>query len=117
MSSENELRDALGREMYWAEEATPRSRMDTPEVRDALHDFAILMRADEKAAIPRGEPGLASRGKWRRRLKFGLFRCLRPLFRRYDRLLGDLGELNSVLADRVLALEAEVRELKQQRGE
>jgi len=40
MTSENDLRDALAREMYWAEEATPRSRMDTPEVRDALHDFA-----------------------------------------------------------------------------
>ena len=56
MTSENDTRDALAREMYWAEEATPRSRMDTPEVRDALHDFAMLMRDDEKAMIPRGEP-------------------------------------------------------------
>ena len=53
MTSENDTRDALAREMYWAEEATPRSRMDTPEVRDALHDFAMLMRDDEKALIPR----------------------------------------------------------------
>ncbi len=34
--------------------------MDTGEVRDLLHDFAALMRADEKQAIPRGEPNLAS---------------------------------------------------------
>ena len=35
-------------------------RMSTAEVRDGLHDFAALMRADEKLAIPRGEPNLAS---------------------------------------------------------
>jgi hypothetical protein len=117
MSSENDLRDALAREMYWAEEATPRSRMDTPEVRDALHDFSMLMRDDEKAMIPRGEPNLASRSKWRRRLKFRLFRLFRPISWRYDRLLADHAELTAALADRVAVLEAEVRRLKQERGE
>ena len=58
MTSENDLRDALARELYWAEEATPRSRMDTGEVRDALHDFAASMRDDEKQIVPRGEPNL-----------------------------------------------------------
>jgi len=117
MTSENDAKDALARELYWAEEATPRSRMDTGEVRDALHDFAMLVRDDERQAIPRGEPSLASRSRWRRRLKFGLFRFLRPILRRYDRLLADLGELNAALADRVLVLEAELERLKQERGE
>ena len=117
MTSENDTRDALAREMYWAEEATPRSRMDTPEVRDALHDFAMLMRGDEKTIIPRGEPNLSSRSRWRRRLKLRLFRLFRPISWRYDRLLGDLGELSAALADRVAVLEAEVRRLEQERGE
>jgi len=117
MSSENETRDALAREMYWAEEATPRSRMDTAGVRDALHDFAALMRDDEKQLIPRGEPNLSSRSKWRRRLKFRLFRLFRPISWRYDRLLGDLGELNAALADRVAQLEAEVARLRAKVGE
>lgn len=117
MSSENETRDALAREMYWAEEATPRSKMDTAAVRDALHDFALLMRDDEKQVIPRGEPNLASRRRYRRRLKVRLFRLFRPISWRYDRLLGDLGELNAALADRVAELEAEVARLRAKAGD
>jgi len=117
MSSENETRDALAREMYWAEEATPRSKMDTTGVRDALHDFALLMRDDEKQVIPRGEPNLASRKRWRRRLKVRMFRLFRPISWRYDRLLGDLGELNAALADRVAELEAEVERLRAKVGD
>jgi hypothetical protein len=112
MTSENELRDALAREMYWAEEASPRSRMDTGDVRDALHDFAMLMRDDERQVIPRGEPNLASTSRWRRQVKFRLFRLIRPISWRYDRLLADQAELNAALADRVAVLEAEVQRLK-----
>jgi hypothetical protein len=117
MTSENDRRTALAREMYWAEEATPRSRMDAGEVRDALHDFAVLMRDDERQVVPRGEPNLASRTRWRRRLKLRLFRLFRPISWRYDRLLGDLGELNAALADRVAVLEAEVARMKREGGE
>jgi hypothetical protein len=117
MSSENDTRDALAREMYWAEEATPRSRMETAAVRDALHDFAVLMRDDEKQIVPRGEPNLSSRSRWRRRLKLRLFRLNRPISWRYDRLLGDLGELNAALADRVAQLEAEVERLRAKVGD
>jgi hypothetical protein len=117
MTSENDARSALEREIYWAEEATPRSRMDTSEVRDLLHDFAALMRADEKQAIPRGEPNLASRSRMRRRAKATQYRLFRPIRRRTDRLLADLGELSAALADRVLALEAEVTRLRAKLGD
>jgi hypothetical protein len=117
MTSENDLRNALAREIYWAEEATPRSRMDTPEVRDGLHDFASLMRADAKQVVPRAEPNLASSKRWRRHLKIRMYRLLRPVSWRYDRLLGDLAELNAALADRVIVLEAEVERLRKERGE
>lgn len=117
MTSENDLRDALARELYWAEEATPRSRMGTAEVRDALHDFAVSMRDDERQVLPRGEPNLASRSRWRRRLKLRLFRLFRPISWRYDRLLADLAELDAALADRVAVLDAEVRALRARLGE
>ena len=117
MTSENDTKSALEREIYWAEEATTRSRMDTPEVRDLLHDFAALMRADEKQAIPRGEPNLASRSRFRRQAKATQYRLFRPIRRRNDRLLGDLGELTAALSDRVLALEAEVQRLRAKLGD
>jgi hypothetical protein len=104
--------DALLREMYWAEEATPRGRMSTPDVRDELHDFAALMRADEKLVIPRGEPNLAAVSRWRRQIKLRLFRLMRPISWRYDRLLGDHAELTTTLAERLAAAEAEIGRLR-----
>jgi hypothetical protein len=117
MTSENEGRAALEREIYWAEDATPRSRVDTGEVRDLLHDFAMLMRADERQVIPKGEPYLGSRSRVRRKIKSLQFSFNRAMRKRNDRLLADLGELTAALADRVVALEAEVERLKQDNGE
>jgi hypothetical protein len=105
-------RAALLRELYWAEEATPLGRLDTQRVRDGLHDFAALMRADERQPIPRGEPNLASTSRWRRQLKLRVFRFLRPVTWRYDRLLADHAELTTQLAERVQAAEAEIARLR-----
>ncbi|HXF35816.1 MAG TPA: hypothetical protein VNO17_01375 [Actinomycetota bacterium] len=114
--AEDPGRAALARELYWAEEATPLRRMTVAEARDALHDLAALLRADERVPIPRGEPNLASPSRARRQAKLRLFRFLRPVSRRYDRLLGDLAELTAALAGRVAELEAEVRRLREERG-
>ena len=117
MTSENDARSALEREIYWAEQAAVRSRMDTREVRDLLHDFVMLMRADERQAVPRGEPELGSGSRMRRKTKVLQFRLLRPLRRRNDRLFAEFGELTAALADRVLALETEVEELRTRLGD
>ena len=117
VTSENDARSALEREIYWAEDASVRSRMDTSEVRDLLHDFAMLMRADEKQAVPRGEPELGSGSRMRRKTKVLQFRLLRPMRRRNDRLLAEFGELTAALADRVVALESEVEELQAKLGD
>jgi hypothetical protein len=111
MTSDDAPADRLARELYWAEEATARGHMSTADVRNELHDFAALMRADERVAIPRGEATLSSTSPWRRRLKLGLFRLMRPISWRYDRLLADEAELATALAERVQQLEAEVAEL------
>ncbi len=105
-------REALERELYWAEDATPHSNMSTQEARVALHEFAAVMRADEKAPIPREEPQLGSPFRWRRRIKAAQFWAMRPVNHRYDRLLGDLAMLTRQLADRLADLQAEVERLR-----
>jgi hypothetical protein len=104
--------DDLSRELYWAQERASRARMDTPEVRDRLHDLSMQLRADEKVIIPQGEGNLASTSRWRRQLKYRMFRVARPISWRYDRLLADHAELTTSLAERVMALEAEVARLR-----
>ncbi len=104
--------DDLSRELYWAQERASRARMDTAEVRDRLHDLSMQLRADEKVIIPQGEGNLASTSRWRRQLKYRMFRVARPISWRYDRLLADHAELTTSLAERVMALEAEVARLR-----
>jgi len=106
---------ALERELYWAEESTSRATMDAQELRVVLQDLVAEMRADERSPIPRNEPQIGSPSRWRRRLKASIFYFLRPMRRRYDRLLGDISELVAILAGRVAALEAEVARLRAQR--
>ena len=107
-----DARAALERELYWAEDATPRTNLSTQELRVALHEFIAVMRADERAIIPRDEPLLGSARRWRRQFKGGMFYFLRPITHRYDRLLGDLATLNRMLADRLADAEAEIERLR-----
>ena len=107
----------LSRELYWAQERASRARLETPEIRDRLHDLAMQLRADEKVIIPQGEGNLASTSKWRRRLKYRLFRLMRPISWRYDRLIADHAELTTSLAERLMAAEAELARLRQERGD
>jgi hypothetical protein len=102
----------LLREMYWARDAAARGRMDTSEVRDRLHDLAAQLRTDETMVIPMGEGNLASPSRWRRQMKYRLWRVMRPATWRYDRLIADHAELTTSLAEKVMVLEAEVDRLK-----
>lgn len=104
----------LARELYWAEEETPRARMSTQQVRDSLHDFTAMVRADQTQMIPRGEPNLAARTVWKRKLKLRLFRLMRPVSWRYDRLIAEHAELSTALAERLQAAEAEIERLKKE---
>lgn len=114
MPSESDAQADLLREMYWARDSAARGRMDTPEVRDRLHDLAAQLRTDETMVIPMGEGNLASPNRWRRQVKYRLWRVMRPATWRYDRLIADHAELTTSLADKVLVLEAEVDRLKSQ---
>lgn len=111
-----DAQDEVLREMYWARETAARARMETPEIRDRLHDFAAQMRTDEAVIIPMGEGNLASPSKWRRQVKRRLWRLMRPATWRYDRLLADHAELTTSLAEKVMVLEAEVDRLKSEQN-
>ena len=113
---ESEAFRDLSREMYWARETAARARMETPEIRDRLHDFAAQMRTDEAVLIPMGEGNLASPSKWRRQLKRRLWRLMRPATWRYDRLLADHAGAHDQPRRKVM-LEAEVDRLKAERGD
>ncbi len=86
--------------------------MDTPEVRDRLHDLAAQLRTDETLVIPMGEGNLASPSRARRQIKYRLWRVMRPATWRYDRLIADHAELTTSLAEKVMILEAEVDRLR-----
>ncbi len=113
-------RAILERELYWAGDPTSATSQSTRELRVAFHDFAATMRADEHSPVPRDEPLLGSRSKWRRKAKAGFYVVLRPITHRYDRLLADLATLNRMLAERLADAEAEIarlREALEQRGD
>lgn len=112
MTPEHDPQDDVLREMYWARDSAARGRMDTPEVRDRLHDLAAQLRTDETLVIPMGEGNLASPSRARRQIKYRLWRLMRPATWRYDRLIADHAELTTSLAEKVMILEAEVDRLK-----
>ena len=104
--------DDLSRELYWAQERASRARLGTAEIRDRLHDLSMQLRADEKVIIPQGEGNLASTSRWRRQIKYRLFRVARPISWRYDRLIADHAELSTSLAERLMAVEAELARIQ-----
>jgi hypothetical protein len=106
--------EALERELYWAEQRTTRGPTvhTIAELREALREFEALMLDDERNMYPRAEPNLAGGTKWRRALKLRVYRFLRPVTRRYDRLIGELAGLTLSLAERLRESEAEVARLR-----
>jgi hypothetical protein len=108
---DDDARSVLERELYWSGDPSPAGG-STSEVRIGLHDFVASMRADERSPIPRQEPLLGSQAQWKRNSKLLMYRALRPVSRRYDRLLGDLAALTRALADRLAEAEAEIEKLR-----
>jgi hypothetical protein len=109
-------RQSLERELYWlsGEDAEPGTKAE--HARMAADRLLQRLRRDAVQAAPWGDPGLASGGGIRRRLKILLHRLLRPVTRRYDRLAAELAAVQVALADCVLQLEAELRRLREDRG-
>ncbi len=104
---------ALEQHLYWAQEPGRRHEAGTKQVREELLEFVAQMRTDERLSIPLGETHLDAPTPLRRKVKYTVFRAGRFGTRRYDRLLGDAGELMVQLAQRVIDLEHDVAELRE----
>ena len=109
-------REALERELYWAEERTTRGPTihTLAELRDALQDFEALLADDERNMYPRAEPYLAAGDRYRRAVKLRQWRLMRPITRRYDRLIGELAALTLSLAERLRETQGELSRLREE---
>ena len=105
---------SLAREVYWAGDGVSRVPADVGSLRERLDAFAHQMRIEERQLVPIGETALGSAVGWRRRTKSLVWRLTRFSTMRYDRLLGDLAEMNGELAQRLLETEEEVAHLREE---
>jgi hypothetical protein len=111
--SDDDARQILERELYWAGDPTTAESGSTRQLRIALHDFVAALRADSRSRVPRQEPLLGSASRWKRNVKVSFYLALRPVTHRYDRLLADLATLTRMLAERLADAEAEIAQLKE----
>ena len=112
LTGDDDAAASLERHLYWADVPGARRLGGTPEVREEMLEFAAKMRTDERLVVPLGERNLASRSAAKGKVKYLLYRVLRPVTWRYDRLLADQTELSIRLAERVIDLEHEVERLR-----
>ncbi|HYJ60456.1 MAG TPA: hypothetical protein VE032_03215 [Actinomycetota bacterium] len=104
--------DALRRSLYWSQGAGMHEPATTQQVRNKLLESIAHLRDDERRYIPYDEPMLSGSTTFRRRVKRYLFKTFRYATWRYDRLLREQAALTVSLADRVIALEAELAALR-----
>jgi hypothetical protein len=112
-----EVLTSLRRHLYWVGGAGEHEPAGTEHVRGKLMDRATRLRADERVYIPLGEPNLGGSTRGRQKAKRLIFRQLRFMTWRYDRLLREQAMLTAALADRVLALEAELAAIREREEE
>jgi hypothetical protein len=103
--------EMLRQELYWAQAGVRRFRADTVAIRDQLQGYAFRRRTEEAHRGPHGDR-LPARSAARRLVKTGLWRTLRFMTVRFERLLADLSELNAGLAERVVEAEREIERLR-----
>lgn len=102
-------REALERELYWAQGDESASLTPTAELRARLEEIAETLHRQWGQAAPWGDPLLSGGSGIKRRLKILLFRLLRPISRRYDRITAELASIGVGLADRLARAEDDLR--------
>jgi SAM-dependent methyltransferase len=98
-------RATFERELYWAAEPEPSEAADAIDVRRSFATVAERFRAEAEQPVPWSDPALTAGSRWRRFVKTRMFRVLRPVSRRYDRMGAELAELGAMLAARVERIE------------
>ena len=118
MTEGDGVRAALERELYWATEGRESHEPSrTQSARLAAERLAYRLRREAHQAAPWRDPGLVESRGLKRAAKLFLYRVLRPVSHRYDRLGSELAGLTVQLADSVLQLERDVVRLRQDLGE
>jgi hypothetical protein len=110
MTEPERPRAMLERELSWAA-ADDASAPLTPtaELRARLEELARTLHRQAGQAAPWGDPLLTGGSRWKRRFKILMFRLLRPVSRRYDRVTAELASIGVALADRVTRAEEDLR--------
>jgi hypothetical protein len=112
------VRAALERELYWATEGREGHEPSrTQSARLAAERLAHRLRREARQAAPWRDPGLVESRGWKRSAKLLLYRLLRPVSHRYDRIGSELAGITVQLADSLLQLERDVVRLRQDLGE
>jgi hypothetical protein len=109
MAERERPRQVLERELYWAAGDDAASLTPTAELRARLQELAGTLHRQAGQAAPWGDPLLSTGSRWKRRFKIGMFRLLRPISRRYDRVTAELAATSLMLADRLARLEEDRR--------
>jgi hypothetical protein len=113
-STPDETVEALAREVYWATDSVSPPPSDVGSLRERLDAFAHRLRVEQRQLVPVGETLLGSAVGWKRRTKSVVWRLTRFSTSRYDRLIAELAEMNSELAERLRETEAEVARLREE---
>jgi hypothetical protein len=100
--------------MYWLAGEDGEAGTKAEQARASAERLLQRLRRDAVQAAPWGDPSLASGGGIRRRFKIILHRMLRPVTRRYDRIGAELAQVQVMLADALLQLEAETHRLREE---
>src|SRR5436190_644799 len=82
-------REAMARELYWAEQQAPPDDASATELAASWSDLAERLRMQEQAGL--AHPTLGTGSRPRRALKRRLFRLFRPLTRRSPEVARELG--------------------------
>ncbi len=110
MAEPERPRDDLERELYWAAGDDASAPLTpTAELRARLEELARTLHRQAGQAAPWGDPLLTTGSRWKRRFKILMFRTLRPVSRRYDRVTAELASTCVAMADRLVRAEDDLR--------
>ena len=90
--------EELARELYWAaspipDHGTAQLAGDPADLVRRWSELEATLRRDSSVRLPQDEPFFRGGGSLKRWIKRTMFRALRPLTRRYDRIDADLARL------------------------
>jgi hypothetical protein len=109
MSDAETPRELLERELYWATGEGAAPLLPSAELRARLEELAQTLHRQWGQAAPWGDPLLTTGPRWKRRFKIVMFRLLRPISRRYDRITAELASISVAMADRLARAEEDIR--------